>query len=436
MVFYRKYRPQKIEELDSETVRASLLAILTSGSIPHAFLFSGPKGLGKTSAARIVAKIVNCEGKGERPKGKGTIEPCNKCSQCISIMEGTNLDVLEIDAASNRGIDEIRDLRDKIRLAPVAAKNKIYVIDEVHMLTKEAFNALLKTLEEPPPHTIFILCTTELEKLPGTIASRCFIINFKKATNEEIIRSLSRIIKKEKIKIEREAVSEIAEISEGSFRDAAKILEQTKAVAGRKKITKELIEKEYRAGVKIESLLEAILSKDTKRALLTLEEMVKKGVSIKFLNEEFLHLFHGMVLQKLGVEGGRAVNNNRETPPIEELKKLIELLGKAAVEAKTAVIPQLPLELAIIEWGMEDSAGRSDFLRRIIEKVKLYNHSVAGVLRGCKISSFDGEKIIIETGYKFHKERLEEEKIRELLERVGSELSGKNIAISVVLKRG
>src|SRR3989344_1947762 len=169
MVFYRKYRPQTIEELDSRQVRDKLTSVLSKDSGFHALLFTGPKGLGKTSAARIVAKAVNCEKINDYSKGKklkGTLEPCNKCSACTSITNGTNMDVLEIDGASNRGIDEIRDLREKIKLSPAYALKKVYIIDEVHMLTTEAFNALLKTLEEPPNHVIFILCTTEPHKVP------------------------------------------------------------------------------------------------------------------------------------------------------------------------------------------------------------------------------------------------------------------------------
>ena len=166
MVFYRKYRPQKIDELDNEVVRQSLYSIFSKDNYPHAFLFTGPKGLGKTSAARIVAKVINCEKhkglKGVRSEKE--IEPDNKCEQCLSITNGNNFDVLEVDGASNRGIDEIRDLREKIKLAPFKAVKKIYIIDEVHMLTTEAFNALLKTLEEPPSHAVFILCTTEAQK--------------------------------------------------------------------------------------------------------------------------------------------------------------------------------------------------------------------------------------------------------------------------------
>ncbi|PIV01497.1 DNA polymerase III, subunit gamma and tau, partial [Candidatus Shapirobacteria bacterium CG03_land_8_20_14_0_80_39_12] len=186
--FYLKYRPQKFLDLDSSEAREELLKIFKSEKIPHALLFSGPRGIGKTSAARIVAKAVNCEKvQSTEYKEHREFEPCNQCDSCISITNGTNVDILEIDAASNRGIDDIKELREKIKLSPASAKYKVYIIDEAHMLTPEAFNALLKTLEEPPKHAIFILCTTDPEKLPKTIISRCQRINFKKASNKEIV---------------------------------------------------------------------------------------------------------------------------------------------------------------------------------------------------------------------------------------------------------
>src|SRR5260221_6410497 len=219
MVYYRKYRPQTISELDSEKVRDTLYAVLSGKEIPHAFLFTGPKGLGKTSTARIVAKVVNClhirsviaSGAKQSQKEQeiatnssssrndANIEPDNTCDQCISITNGTNIDVLEIDGASNRGIDEIRELRDRVNLAPSRAKKKIYIIDEVHMLTNEAFNALLKTIEEPPSHVMFVFCTTEPHKVPATIISRCFHVQFPRATDTDIVRSLERIVTGEKL---------------------------------------------------------------------------------------------------------------------------------------------------------------------------------------------------------------------------------------------
>src|SRR3990167_5991416 len=214
MTLYLKYRSKNLDEIDSETVRESLKNIVKSGKISHAFLFAGPKGSGKTSAARILAKIVNCE------RLTVNCEPCDKCEQCTSITKGNNLDVIEMDAASHRGIDDVRILRDAVKLSPAKASKKVYIIDEVHMLTLEASNALLKTLEEPPEHVMFILATTNPEKLIETIRSRTTNIAFRKATAEEIVRSLSRAVKGEKMKINEESLNEMAGASGGSFRDA------------------------------------------------------------------------------------------------------------------------------------------------------------------------------------------------------------------------
>lgn len=217
---YLKYRPQKISDLDLAEVRDFLSRIVNLEEIPHAFLFEGPRGSGKTSAARIMAKILNCE------KLSNDKEPCNKCEQCISITKGTNIDVVELDAASHRGIDDVRLIRESVKLSPAKAKKKVYIIDEAHMLTTEASNALLKTLEEPPGHVVFILATTNPEKLLDTIKSRTVRVNFKKAKPEEIIRSLANVLKKEKMRYRDEVLSLISENVDGSFRDAKKILEE------------------------------------------------------------------------------------------------------------------------------------------------------------------------------------------------------------------
>jgi len=208
MTFYLKYRPQRLNELDLAAVREALTEVLKAKSLPHAWLFSGPKGTGKTSAARILAKAINCQ---KRHPPAGGAEPCQKCGSCIAVSSGRSLDIIEIDAASNRGIDDIRDLKEKIRLAPAQLKYKVYIIDEVHMLTAEAFNALLKTLEEPPEHAVFILATTEPAKLPETITSRCFLIPFNRASEAEIIRSLNRVIIGEHIKIAGGDLAAVAE---------------------------------------------------------------------------------------------------------------------------------------------------------------------------------------------------------------------------------
>ncbi|MCL5435150.1 MAG: DNA polymerase III subunit gamma/tau, partial [Patescibacteria group bacterium] len=469
MVFYRKYRPQKIEDLDSQAVREELFRVLSKASFPHAFLFTGPKGLGKTSTARIVAKVINCEGK------KSKIEPCNKCEQCLSITNGTNMDVLEIDGASNRGIDEIRDLRDKVKLAPFKAAKKVYIIDEVHMLTTEAFNALLKTLEEPPSHVVFILCTTEPHKVPATILSRCFRVAFKTATEDELVRSFQRIVKSEKLLADTDGLKAIARLSDGSFRDGVKVLEEISVIANGKKITKELVEKKYKltnVEKQISDLLSFLKQKNSQKAFKLVSEMVETGVDVKYFLEQLIGKLHLILLEKVGVE---EKNSSGLSLEISEIKKMAELFSKAYLDTKYAVLEQLPLELAIVEWvseeenalsrqphvlgdarqnntdnqskprslseslstssdnkqnskraafgspksGLPPSANATNLdklFEELIEKVKAHNHSIAGVLRGCSIKSYKDKKLIIETSYKFHKERLEEAKTRRIIE--------------------
>src|SRR5581483_863467 len=355
MVFYRKYRPQAIDELDSESVRNTLESIFKKeDSIPHAFLFTGSKGLGKTSTARIIAKVVNCTN-----RKKGSIEPCNKCDQCISITNGSNLDVLEIDGASNRGIDEIRDLREKIKLSPAGSYKKVYIIDEVHMLTTEAFNALLKTLEEPPAHALFVLCTTEPHKVPETILSRCFHISFQKATKEELIRSLSRIVKGEKLDVEKEALDYISSLSDGAFRDGAKILEEVSLLADCKKITKDLVEKKYQAsGIShyVMEFLNLLQQKKTKENLEIISKLEEQGTDMKFFTDQLMQQLHVQLLENVG--------GKQTLFGIEEIKKIIQLLNEASLQTKYAVIPQLPLELVVVEWR-----GEADHLPQVHNSV-------------------------------------------------------------------
>src|SRR3989338_8424213 len=244
MVLYLKYRPQKLAELDITSVRDKLVGTLASSYRPHAYLFSGPKGTGKTSAARIIAKALNCLNPKEQALTGSTKkynEPCNKCENCREILSGRHMDIIEIDAASNRGIDEIRDLKEKIRLAQVSAEFKVYLIDEVHMLTAEAFNALLKTLEEPPAHVMFILATTEPDKLPETVVSRCIRVNFGRAGEAEIIASLKKIVRTEELEVEEEVLATLARVAQGSFRDAQKTLEQVVTGREKQKITMDMV---------------------------------------------------------------------------------------------------------------------------------------------------------------------------------------------------
>lgn len=457
MVFYRKYRPQKIDDLDSDKIRETLFSVFSSSSYPHALLFTGPKGLGKTSTARIVAKLINCEKKEKTT----SIEPCNKCDQCKSITAGSNIDILEIDGASNRGIDEIRDLREKIKLSPAKANKKVYIIDEVHMLTTEAFNALLKTLEEPPEHALFILCTTESQKLPSTISSRCFGINFNKATREELVRSFERVAKGENLKIEKEALLAIAQISDGSFRDGAKILEELSALSKGEKITADFVEDRFKVGSigrSVKEMFKALEMKKSKEALLLVADLSHQGVDMKYFLDEMTNLLHKILLKKSGILEDEEIFYSFS---FEDIKKLANILSTAVSDLRFSVLPQLPLEIAILEWCEEEvkseklKVKNEDVLKEgvefekkqeksipdsnplwlnLIDKVKVSNHSIAGVLRGGFLKTWDKEKVIIETAYKFHKEKLEEKSSLSLIEKACEELSGNKVSVSILLK--
>ncbi len=395
MAFYLKYRSKTVGELDIAKVREGLQGVLRSyaqGKLPHALLFSGPRGSGKTSAARILAKAINCKKqlsvvssqlsvkeKKEKvnkkadnkklktethpegaPLGKPIIdfEPCNECDACLAIMKGRALDVIEIDAASHRGIDDIRDLREKVKLAPTQLKFKVYIIDEVHMLTTEAFNALLKTLEEPPKNVVFILCTTELHKLPETIVSRCVRIDFHKGSVEEVMRSMQRVVEGEEIKIERAALKKIAERVDGSFRDAHKMLEQLSWTLTDNKGQIEVEDVKQLVGLaeeQVERVLDLLRKRDAKGVVQLIEELMNGGENVRVVFGEVLERLHGDLLGYYGAGERAKLKTTTKSLRIEELEVLIKRLNRALYEMKTAVIEQLPLEMAIMEWLETDS---------------------------------------------------------------------------------
>lgn len=343
MAFYLKYRPQKISELDNKQIRERLLAFFSTSNFPHAFLFTGPKGIGKTSTARIIAKLINCQNGSSQKKKWQFSEPCNKCETCTSITKGANLDILEIDAASNRGIDEIRILRERIGLSPSSCIYKVYIIDEVHMLTTEAFNALLKTLEEPPKHVVFILCTTERHKIPETIISRCINITFTKATEEELLRAFARITKGEELTIAADGLKFIASYSDGSFRDGTKLLEQI-ASFKKSKISlddvKSILSLEH---IREKEIVAHIFKKEAKEALDLINLATNKGVDPKVLTRGLLLEFRKLLIQN--VEEGK-----KSKITFDQLKKLINLFTKADSDIRYSPVAQLPLELAVVEY--------------------------------------------------------------------------------------
>ena len=295
LVLARKYRPQTFDEVTGQEHITDLLKrAITSNRIHHAYLFCGPRGIGKTSCARILAKSLNCE------KGP-TFKPCGECVACQEITRGSSFDVLEIDGASNRGIDEIRTLRENVKFAPSAGKYKIYIVDEVHMLTAEAFNALLKTLEEPPAHVKFIFATTAPQKVPATIISRCQRFDFKRISVETIVATMAAISKKEKFTIDQDALYAIAKAAQGSLRDALSILDQLSALSDEGIEAKDvfsmlgMVETQF-----LFDLTGALAQKNCPLALEILEKIIDQGKDIKQLNKDLIEHFRNLMVVKIG----------------------------------------------------------------------------------------------------------------------------------------
>ncbi len=438
MSFYRIYRPQVIEEIDNVAVREQLLSLLSKDKkkLPHAFLFTGPRGAGKTTAARIVAKLFNCT----KPRKSG---PCGTCDQCVSIADGRNLDVLEIDAASNRGIDEIRQLRDAINLTPSGAGFKVYIIDEVHMLTTEAFNALLKTLEEPPAHAVFVLATTDPQKVPATIKSRCVGISFHRATASELAAALAHIVTAEKIKIDKDALELLTASVDGSFRDAVKLLEQVSFHKG--KITVEVVRNLISLSdvSVIAKFFEELTKKDTKKSLVVIEELVKDGKDIKTFLVDCLRELHGKLLAG-DADAGELIHRFTEAyglmkvSPIAELPlevAIVEYCGEASVPAAppSPLSPQSPQPSSSPDFGLLTLEKLTEHWKDFIEELKPFNHSVAGVLRSARPKSVARGIVTIEAFYPFHKDKLSESKTKDVLIQVLKKLFGEKVKIEIVL---
>ncbi|MGC9968841.1 MAG: DNA polymerase III subunit gamma/tau [Minisyncoccia bacterium] len=359
---YRKYRPKKLEEvLGQETNVLILKNAAKSGRLGQAYIFHGPRGTGKTTTARLLAKLLNCEKRRSDPEFAKLGEPCNECRECREIDAQNSFDVIEIDAASNRGIDEIRNLKESIKTSPAAAAHKVYIIDEAHMLTGAAFNALLKTLEEPPRHAVIVLATTEYEKLPATITSRAQRFTFKKLSKTVIMGKLATIAKAEKIKIEEPALELIAAAAEGSFRDAESLLDQMSSLAAH--IDLAIAERlTGRTGFKkIHELSALLLAKDLKNALEYLSLLNDEGYNLVQFVKDLIHYLRKVLSLKVNPSLEKTFEKELTRDEIAAAKKLaaaadvaflvklIKSFIRAYTEMRYSPFAVVPFEIALVE---------------------------------------------------------------------------------------
>lgn len=474
MSFYNKYRPSVLSEINNGDVRKTITSFLSKPKedLPHAYFFTGPRGTGKTTTARIVAKLFNCL----HPNKQG--EPCGSCDICQAITAGNALDILEIDAASNTGVDNIRDLKDKILLAPVQAKWKVYIIDEVHMLSTGAFNALLKTLEEPPPHTLFILATTDPHKVPATIQSRCLQIHFNKPKIKEITDALERIAKGENITIDKDSLILIAQLADGSFRDAIKLLEQVSLQSPQitLDLTKNTLKQHAESEVAV--FIANLLTKDAAALISQIETLSKSGADMRTFYTDILKALQHMLIS--------TTLSKEKTYPLPLLLETTKTLHSYYAESRYTNFPELTLQLAALSLciqkqpisvnqpqsqqkethpeqtkpvstapvqppsfpkpatssepsSLTDQEFSVEKLQQhwsiIIDEVKKINNSTSGVLRSAKPKEIQGDTLIIETAYSFHKDKLSEPASKETITQVMKQLYGESIKLEIILTK-
>jgi DNA polymerase-3 subunit gamma/tau len=371
LVLARKMRPQVFEEVIGQRhITQTLQNAISQNRVAHAFLFTGARGVGKTSTARILAKALNCE------KGP-SINPCNQCTSCHEISSGNSMDVIEIDGASNRGIDEIRELRENVRYTPAKSRYKIFIIDEVHMLTREAFNALLKTLEEPPSHILFVFATTEPHKIPTTILSRCQRYDFKRIPLKEIVENLKRITETEEVHMTPRGLLSIARESEGSMRDAQSLLDQVISYAGKEIKDEDLVDV---LGLVDRKLLldtiDAIADQDAGRCMEIVDQVYQYGYDVQHFCRELLQTFRNLILLKvaerpeplidLADEEVSALRKQAEAFELDQLNHLFNLLLRGEEEMAQSTFPRTMLEMTLIRMAsLRPVLPIEDILRKL-----------------------------------------------------------------------
>jgi len=466
---YRKYRPVRFSDLVGQNhVRVTLENELEKDKVAHAYLFSGPRGVGKTTTARLLAKAVNCQDRKEN-------EACDKCDYCQEINQGKSMDVIEIDAASHTGVDNVREnIIENSRFTPQRLKYKVFIIDEVHMLSLSAFNALLKTLEEPPEHVIFILATTEIHRVPETIISRCQRFDFKRVSVEELVKRMSHIAKEEGVKVEDKLLENVAHRAEGSVRDAEVLLTQLISL-GEKEITAEKAELVIpRSNTnELADLYEIIIHKKTNSGIALVASLIEDGVNIPDFVKDFIDFLRRIMVYKSSGATGELENISIDATKLNTIKKLTDKIGlpellriidimvKRQSQIKNANIIQLPLEMAILEIigdfeeeveddqedGQKPSSPPSpkktkpkvqekktekkeattvpksalfakieDDWLDIIKELREHNHSISMTLKVGVPVSFVDNVLTIGFRYKFHAERIKDNKISIIME--------------------
>lgn len=492
---YRTYRPQVFEEIVGQNhIKLTLLNELTSGRIAHAYLFSGPRGVGKTTVARLLAKAVNCE----HPNKDGSAD--DACAACVEIREGRCLDLIEIDAASHTGVDNVREqIIENSRFHPTRWKYKVFIIDEVHMLSLSAFNALLKTLEEPPQHVIFILATTELHKVPETIISRCQRFDFRRLRQEDLIERLSFIVGKEGVKVQDDVLEAIARFARGSSRDAESLLGQVLTL-GEGVITMEQAElvlprSDFHL---VAELFDTLVRKDATAAITLVNRLVSEGVNLAQFVQNAIEFFRKALLLKvnsqldmfstleLSNDDEKALLRHIEQVTVADVERMIEVFLDQEQHLRLSFIPQLPLEIAVLTLTTGSSRnaefvadvtpgpvpssspakrthrsiapsqpvptpslpgkkkGTASSAAPTLEGVKerwaeallllqKKNHSLRLTFNVAAPEAVDGSTLVLGVAYEFHRERIETLKNKQTIESVFTELFHAPISIRAVI---
>ncbi|MDD5290799.1 MAG: DNA polymerase III subunit gamma/tau [Patescibacteria group bacterium] len=470
---YRKYRPQNFAEVVGQNhIKVTLENEIQSGRIAHAYLFCGPRAVGKTTLARVMAKAVNC-----LKRKEGESEPCNQCEICEEITVGRNLDIMEIDAASHTGVDNVREnIITSARTSPSRCKYKVFIIDEVHMLSISAFNALLKIIEEPPANVIFILCTTEIHKVPTTIISRCQRFDFRRISVSDTVKKLNYIVGKEKIKIGKNILEAIARKSEGYMRDAEGLLGQIVSIGGREITQAEADLVIPRSDLdEIINLIGYLIKKDAAAGVRLVNKLVDEGVNLAAFTSDLVEVLRKIMLDKisagnLALEFGETleikINEVSRELTLEQLTFFIERFIKVKNELKDSFIAQLPIELAITELCLaKEGAGKSAPIapkpvvgaspkpaanpgealagigleeiknrwHEVLTRVKKYNHSLSFILRVCQPRDIAGQELCLAFKYKFHKDRVSNIQVKGLVENILTEVYGQPLSIQAVI---